>query len=121
MKSTTLYKIRITRESKGYSQEYVAKKLKVTQQAYSSMEKNPEMMTLKRLKDLCVILDVNLATLLGEDNIYVQQNYNQHRIKEKGKQIFISSTSEIEVYNSHISSLKDEITQYRKVIDSIIK
>lgn len=120
MKSTTLYKIRITRESKGYSQEYVAKKLKVTQQAYSSMEKNPEMMTLKRLKDLCVILDVNLATLLGEDNIYVPQNYNQRGIKEV-TQMSNGPSSEIEVYQSHISSLKDEINQYRKVIDLMKK
>jgi transcriptional regulator with XRE-family HTH domain len=41
--------IRLIRESKGYSQDFVASKLYITQQAYSRLEKNPENMTLKSL------------------------------------------------------------------------
>jgi DNA-binding XRE family transcriptional regulator len=35
-------KIRMLREGIGLSQEYVAEKLNITQQAYSKMEKNPK-------------------------------------------------------------------------------
>lgn len=58
MKVYTTDNIRLIRVSKGFSQEFIAKKLNITQQAYSLMEKNPDIMTLKRLKDLCKILDV---------------------------------------------------------------
>jgi transcriptional regulator with XRE-family HTH domain len=41
-------KIRMLREGIGLSQEYVAEKLNITQQAYSKMEKNPQNVTLER-------------------------------------------------------------------------
>lgn len=122
MKSTTLHNIRIIRESKGFSQEYVAKKLNITQQAYSSMEKNPDMMTLKRLNDLCKILNVNLVTLLGKDNVYVLQNSHQKDINTASQMtVNANANQEIEIYQAYVSSLKDEINQYRKVIDSMNK
>ncbi|MCG9880651.1 MAG: helix-turn-helix domain-containing protein [Bacteroidia bacterium] len=122
MKSTTLNNIRIIRESKGFSQEYVAKKLNITQQAYSSMEKNPDMMTLKRLKNLCKILDINLSTLLGEDNFSANHNYHQKDGKTVNQMnVNANANQEIEVYQAYVSSLKDEINQYRKVIDSMNK
>jgi transcriptional regulator with XRE-family HTH domain len=77
MKVYTTDNIRLIRVSKGFSQEFIAKKLNITQQAYSLMEKNPDIMTLKRLKDLCKILDVNILTLLGEDNVCLQHIYYQ--------------------------------------------
>ncbi|NCX95737.1 MAG: XRE family transcriptional regulator [Chitinophagia bacterium] len=69
--------IRLIREAKGYSQEYVASKLKLTQQAYSVIEKNPENAKLLQLKELAKALDVNLFNLIGEDNVYLMQNYYQ--------------------------------------------
>src|SRR5690606_4978871 len=69
--------IRFIREKLGYSQEYVANKLDVSQQAYSHIEKNPEKATLIRLKEIAEILKINLATLINEDDTYVQQNFNQ--------------------------------------------
>ena len=41
--------IRLIRESKGYSQEYMASQLNITQQAYSRLEKQPETITLRYL------------------------------------------------------------------------
>lgn len=78
MKPITSETIRLIRESRGYSQEFVANKLGITQQAYSLGEKNPDSMTLKRFKQLSKVLDVPLITLLGEDNVFVQQNYHQN-------------------------------------------
>lgn len=68
MKISIAERIRIIRESRGYSQEFIASKLHVSQQAYSKMEKQPEKMTLQRLCDLCRVFGVNLVALLEEES-----------------------------------------------------
>ena len=114
--------IRLIRVSKGFSQKFIAKKLNITQQAYSLMEKNPDIMTLKRLKDLCEILDVNIVTLIDEENVYVQQNYHQKGGNASAQMVVASLTNqEIDIYQSYFASLKEEIYQYRKVIDFLKK
>lgn len=110
MKKSISENIRFLRESKGFSQDFVAKKLKVTQQAYSQMEKNPDSMTLTRLRDLSKILDLELITLLGEENIYLQQNYNQKGGQAATKIVFNGSGDlNKDLYERLISELKDEI------------
>ena len=64
--------IRTIREEKQLTQLYMAKKMRVTQQAYSKMENNPENVTLKRLRDIAELLGVELITLLGIDTGLVQ-------------------------------------------------
>jgi hypothetical protein len=80
------------------------------------MEKQPDNMSLKRLKDLCKVLDVNLVTLLGEDNVYVQQNYNQQGGQASTK-MTVNNSSELEkeLYERIITQLKEEVT-YLKTI-----
>jgi transcriptional regulator with XRE-family HTH domain len=106
--------IRRIREAKGFKQDYVATQLNITQQAYSKLEKKPEMMTLQRLKDLSKILQVSIVTLIGEDNVFVQQNYNQAGGKAATQMIFNSETdNEKELYERLIVTLKDEISYLR--------
>lgn len=106
--------IRWIREAKGFNQDYVATQLNITQQAYSKLEKKPETMTLQRLKDLSKILQVSIVTLIGEDNVFVQQNYNQAGGKAATQMIFNSETdNEKELYERLIVSLKDEINYLR--------
>jgi transcriptional regulator with XRE-family HTH domain len=114
MKALVSENIRVIREANNYSQEYVANKLNVTQQAYSSMEKNPENMSLKRLRELCKILDVELITLLGEENLMVQQNYNQQGGQAATSMVFQGlSENEKGLYERFISELKQEISFLR--------
>ena len=121
MKISISDNIRLIREAKGYSQDYIAKKMKVTQQAYSSMEKQPDNMSLKRLKDLCKVLDVNLVTLLGEDNVYVQQNYNQQGGQASTKMtVNNSSEHERDLYERMIKQLNEEIS-YLKALPLKLK
>ena len=70
-------KIRMLREGIGLSQDYVAKKLNITQQAYSKIEKSPNTATLDRLKQLSEILGVKVNSLVGEDDMYIQQKFHQ--------------------------------------------
>ncbi len=57
--------IRKYRLQRGFSQEFVAKKLNLTQQAYAVIEKNPEKASYARLKEISEILDVDFGVLLG--------------------------------------------------------
>ncbi len=67
--------IRIISETNGYSQEYVASKLEITQQAYSNIEKNPENASLKRLKQISDVFSVSVTSLIGESEYYIPQNF----------------------------------------------
>lgn len=122
MKPITSETIRLIRESRGYSQEFVANKLGITQQAYSLGEKNPDSMTLKRFRQLSKVLDVPLITLLGEDNVFVQQNYNQNG-GHAAAQMIVNGLSEnerglfqqiIEEQSKTIAMLSDLIARREK-------
>lgn len=100
--------IRLIREGLGYSQDYVATRLDITQQTYSNLEKNPEKQTLKRLKEVASILQVNIVTLIGEDETYIQQNFNQQG-GHAATQMNVSSNGEKEVYEKLIAEFKEQI------------
>lgn len=107
--------IRLMREYMGFSQEFIADKLGITQQAYSQIEKNPEKTTLKRLKDIADILQVSLVTLLGEDETYVLQNFNQSGGNAATQMNVTPSNNEREIYDRLISELKEEILFLREL------
>ena len=107
--------IRIIRESKGYSQEFMASRLKITQQAYSKMEKQPESMTLNRLKDVAHILNVPFLTLLGEENMYFMQNINQQGGQAATKLILQNQDSSTD-HNELIQSLQAEVEFLRALV-----
>jgi|LauGreDrversion4_2_1035121.scaffolds.fasta_scaffold1480868_1 transcriptional regulator with XRE-family HTH domain len=114
MKMSISDNIRLIRESKGYSQEYVSKKLKVTQQAYSQMEKKPDNMTLERLRNLAAILDVSLIMLIGEENTYLQHNFNQQGGQAATQMVFNQESKETShLYERFIKELKDEVAFLR--------
>ena len=117
MKSKSISAIlRNIREELGYSQEYMSIQLEITQQAYSNIEKNPEKCSLDRLRDVSRILQVPLVTLLGLDDHYVQQNFNQAG-GNAGTQMNVSPPpSESEAYRMLITELKQEIAFLRGLV-----
>lgn len=60
MKKLICYKIRILRDTKGYSQSYIASELKVSQGYYSKIENGCKPISDYYLKKLSKILEVNL-------------------------------------------------------------
>jgi len=110
--------IRTIREEKKFTQLYMAKKLNVTQQAYSSMEINPESVTLKRLRDIAEILGVELITILGIDTDLVQQNFGQKGGNAATQMVNNYTTQEHdELYERLISKLKEEVFFLRNLLD----
>ena len=107
--------IRLIRESKGYSQEYMASQLNITQQAYSRLENQPQTITLQRFRDLSKILNVPILTLLGEENMYFMQNINQQGGNAATKLVLQNKTTS-SVHNELIKSMQNEIEFLRNLV-----
>ncbi len=95
----------------GYSQEYMASLLGISQQAYSHIEKNPENTSFERLRKIADILDVALVEL-------IDQPLNELSIKALNE---LSEKNNLEnVHNESferiIRELKEEIVFLRKLI-----
>ena len=60
--------IRKIREFRNYTQDYLAVKLHISQNAYSKIELGYSSITLTRLIQVAEILEVDLADLINTDN-----------------------------------------------------
>lgn len=59
--------LRKYREMRNYSQEYVAGKMGISQNAYSKIENNITQLTVKHVKQISAILEVSVMDLLKDD------------------------------------------------------
>ncbi len=112
-------KIRMLREGIGLSQDYVAEKLNITQQAYSKMEKNPQNATLERLQQLSEVLGVKINSIIGDDDMYIQQNFHQQG-GNASTVMYITGLAdrERESLLQQISSLQKQVEVLTKIIET---
>jgi transcriptional regulator with XRE-family HTH domain len=59
--------LRRYREMRNYSQEYVAGKMGISQNAYSKIENNITQLTVNHVKQISAILEVSMMDLLKDD------------------------------------------------------
>jgi len=64
-------KLRLLREFRNYSQEYVAKKLGITQNTYSRVENNQTKITTERLFRIAQILNIPVTELVSGDDLVI--------------------------------------------------
>ena len=71
-----LEKIKEIRKQKGFSHEYIAHELEISQVAYSKLEKSETKLTVERLYKLAEILETKVTDLLNEqpENEFNQTN-----------------------------------------------
>lgn len=117
MTEKNINRIKTLRESKGLSQDFIASKLEITQQAYSKIESSPETASLKRLRDLSEVLGVTLTSIIGEDDTYILQNFHQ-KGGNASTVMYVSGLPEKEraVYEDHIADLKNQVEWLRKML-----
>ena len=58
--------IRIQRVIKGYSQEYMASRLNISQNAYSKLEREETELSVRRIYEIAEILEVSVYQLLPD-------------------------------------------------------
>jgi len=61
--------IRKIRELRNYTQDYLAAKLGISQNAYSKIELGYSKLTLERLFQISIILDVEAMQIISFDNV----------------------------------------------------
>jgi transcriptional regulator with XRE-family HTH domain len=125
----TGHKLRLLREFRNYSQEYIAEKLGITQNAYSRIENNQTRLTAERLEKLAVILEITPMELLSEKEPVIcfsdapvpsKQEKDEHwkEMIENTRQLYgqvICSKDE------KIAHLETEISFLRKEKDRIMR
>ena len=111
-------KIRMLREGIGLSQDYVANKLNITQQAYSKIEKSPNTATLERLIQISEVLGVNINSIVGDDDKYIQQNFHQQG-ENASTVMYITGLADREraLFMQQIESLQKQVEVLTKIID----
>lgn len=107
-------RLKLLRESKGFtSYEKFAVEHELSRMHYWQIEKNPERATLKRIKELALVLQVNLITLINEDESYIQQNFNQQGGNAATQ---MNLNANIEAYQKLIQNLENEIAFLRNLV-----
>ncbi len=94
--------IRVIREIKGLSQEYVSLKLEISQSAYAKMERGETKLTVQRLKDICEILEIDVPQLFRESNLI-------ERLQGLASDSSRSDKRSPTTYNERVDSLEDEV------------
>lgn len=122
-------KLRLLREFRNYSQEYIAEKLGITQHAYSRIENNLTKLTAERLERLAAILNIPPLELLSDKEPVISFSdpvaSSASPIKEDHWKELIENTRQLygQVIcgkDEKIAFLENEIRALRKERDRII-
>ena len=102
---TVLNKIKTYRKDKGYSQEYMAFKLDISQAAYTNLENQTSKLSVERLIQIAEILGQPLSGFFGEQN-----NLNKENAVEIHNEIKI-------LINELVKSKDAQINIFKKLLD----
>ncbi|WP_445710762.1 helix-turn-helix domain-containing protein [Flavobacterium sp.] len=103
-------KIRLLRESKGFSQESIAQELGITQPSYARLEKQDERISITRLIQIATLLKTTVGDLIGEK---AQKVINQQNSEYASAYV----DSIINADKEHIATLKEEIVFLRQLLE----
>ncbi len=105
-------RIKVIRISKGFSQEDVATHLNISQSAYAKIEQGTSKLDTKRLLKIAELLKVEPSELLSSDN--EKFVFNNSTITKSFIEHYYDGIKE--VYESQITSLKEEIAFLRRLV-----
>lgn len=114
MKANIGDKIRKIRELKGFSQDYMASQLEISQRAYSKIENNDIKLDWGRIEDISKILQIEPIELVSFDDSLIFNNCSQ-----SGKSNIIHNNFPDELkknYEDRIQHLNEEILFLRNLL-----
>jgi transcriptional regulator with XRE-family HTH domain len=117
MSSKIQYRLRVTRNNKGFSQEYMADCLGISQRQYSRLENGESEMTLPFLEKICKELGINPEDIFADE--IKQDNHNQSGGFANSAYLIVNEFSEklIEQYENRIKDKDSEIVFLRSLLD----
>lgn len=117
----TLERIVKVRNLKGYSQEYMGKKLGINQDTYSKIETGKSPLSLERLGAISEVFEMSIFDLLSFDEKMLFNNYYNHGEKTEFFGTFhgnvVHANEElIKSMQKQIDHLEKEVEFYRNII-----
>jgi transcriptional regulator with XRE-family HTH domain len=106
--------IRRFREMRGYSQDYMANMLGLTQSAYGKIEKQAVKLTIDRLQQIAEILEIDLANLINAKNQNIFNLYNNQYANGYIENQHIEMK---EVYEKLIAAKDEQIEFLKSLLD----
>ena len=112
-------RIKGLRETRKYTQEYMAESLGISQRSYSSIENGQTQLTVDRLFDIAEVLQVSVGDIIGTDNQYVyNNNFNNHAPQNKGNLVFNQDNFEEQrqLYERLLKTKQEEIDFLKSLV-----
>jgi len=109
-------KIKMVRDLRGYSQDYVATKLGISQNTYSGYETNQTNISVKTLEKIAEILEVPASDLMNTSGI-ANFEINNGTVFGNIETVILSQK---ELYEQIIASKDAEIARLEKIVDSLL-
>lgn len=112
--------IRKFRELKGYSQEYMANEMELTQASYAKLESNSTKISVERLFTIAKLLETDIADILelNKQTIY-HQDIKEHSIGHQEVQNLHQDNKE--VYEKLLQSKDEQIALLKSLLSQYIK
>lgn len=111
-------KIRSLRLLRGYSQEYMASELDVTQTTYSRIETDKQKLTAPVLERLAQVLGVSVADITSNEPLIIQNNASNYGAQGRIENFFADQK---ELYQKMLDAKDREIERLTKQVDSLLK
>lgn len=109
-------KIKAFRMMRGFSQDYMADRLEVTQATYSKIEGNKQKATSEQLDKIAKELGVTIADITSNEPIMILNQASNHGAQGHIENFYADQK---ELYQKLISSKDDEINNLKEVIQSL--
>ncbi|MBP6091175.1 MAG: helix-turn-helix transcriptional regulator [Crocinitomicaceae bacterium] len=114
MKQHLGHKVRQIRELKGYSQDFIASKMGVSQRAYSKIETNETRLDWDKISKIAEIFEIDPHEITSFDDSLIFNNCTQSGKFERFNNYIPEKL--IEQYENRIKHLEDEIIFLRTFI-----
>jgi len=114
------FNIRKIRESKGFSQDYMANVLDISQASYARIENEDTKVTVDRLYKIAEVLDTNIIDFFNTDRMIIQNQNNYEGSYGNGyvKNLTIENK---EIYEKLLKSKDEQIEVLTKLIEKHFK
>jgi transcriptional regulator with XRE-family HTH domain len=109
-------KIKMVRDLRGYSQDYVASKLGISQNTYSGYETNQTNISVKTLEKIAEILEVPASDLMTTSGI-AHFEINNGTVFGNIETVILSQK---ELYEQMLTSKDEEIARLTKLVDRLM-
>lgn len=115
--NNTGFNIRKQREKKGFSQEYMANSLDISQASYARLENEDTKVTVERLYKIAEILELNISEFLDIDKVSIHTQNNSDNANGYVQNLHIESK---EIYEKLIQSKDEQIALLQKTIERLL-